>query len=240
MTEITIGVVCEGPSDIHPIAAYFAARLASAGITAHFKQLQPEPDATNPEAGWGNIEYWLESNPPENRVQQYLVGLFDSNLDAKKCDAFLIQMDVDHVSHPSFKTRMEQKYGLVSSTNTKAARIKFAKDSLTEWAQLAACTTAIGDKHVLVAAADSSESWCIAAFSNVQGDVEAIGGQQKTTLFMDALHKSESRPCAPCTAIDKSPARRARYCEKYKPFHQRVYDQCEQFRLAADALVALA
>lgn len=235
-----IGVVCEGPTDVHPISDYFAARLAHAGVEARFLHLQPDPDATNPSAGWGNIEYWLENNPPTERISRYLVGLFESGLDAKKCDAFLIQMDVDHVDHQSFIARMTNKYAITPSGVAKVDRVSFAKQSLAAWAQLASCTHAIAQKHVIVPAADSSETWCIAAFDKRVGDVEDVRGKAKVQLFMDALHISESRACAECVAIDKTPARRARFCAAYRRFHQRIYDQCEQFRLAADALAALA
>lgn len=54
-----IGAVCEGPADFHAITSFFGHSMSLTGIPVKFVPLQPDPDATAPEGGWGHVLLWL-------------------------------------------------------------------------------------------------------------------------------------------------------------------------------------
>ena len=98
-----IGVVCEGVTDFIAIREFTGAALRARGLEVEFVGLQPIPDRTRAEAGWGNLLNWLRRNNPEARVREYFSGgLFANSLSEKQCDAIILQMDADILGEQSF------------------------------------------------------------------------------------------------------------------------------------------
>lgn len=102
-------------------------------------------------------------------------------------------------------------------------------------------TQADSSRHVLAPAVESTETWCVAAFSSRPSDLERLSGQELVNEFMCALERSESRnPKASYVNVDKSPHRRSSCCEKHAPQSDRIIAGCPRFQEAHDQLRSLA
>lgn len=244
---LKIGVVCEGPTDYFAIVQFMGHALKKAGIAAHFIDLQPEMDRTQPQAGWGFVEIWLKDNPVAVRMRRYLGGgLFDDELDAKVCDLFLVQMDSDVLEEEGFRKHLKHKYGYSItdlSKSTPADRGAEIWQILWLWSGLGPCTEAERKRHVLVPAVESTETWCVAAFGRTTDELEGLRGTDLATRFMRALLRSEGRTRSNLpsfSTIDKDVGRRRAYCERHARGSGRVRQYCEQFDRGVRALVDFA
>ena len=239
-----IGVVCEGPTDWHAIRSFLKDSMSSAGIPVDFVQLQPDPDATSPEGGWGNVLFWLDDHPPKSRALQFFTeGLFGGELAQEPLDGILVQLDSDILGNDSFGVRVKKQYGhTVASPTAAEQRAEEVRHVLSLAARLIEMTEADVSRHVLVPAVESTETWCVAAFlSPHHSDFESLSGPDLVNEFMCALEKSESRkPRPPYADFDKSRCRRSRFCKAYASQSKRVIDGCPRFREAHDQLCSLA
>ena len=70
-----IGVICEGPTDVHAIVNFLGASLTDRGVDPVFVTIQPESDRTKPmDGGWHAVLRWLIGNPPDSRVPSYFAN----------------------------------------------------------------------------------------------------------------------------------------------------------------------
>jgi len=227
-----IGVICEGPTDYPAIVNFLGNSLKNAGIIGKFRALFPEMDKTRPEGGWGNVLLWLEKYPPETRVQMFFSGgLFGGNLAADTLDAIIIHLDTDILDDASFCTYAVKKLGCdVSSSQNPDERAGQIKLVLAKALQIEKMTDADVSKHVIIPAVESTEAWCVAAFNSLPINAELLRGLDLTNAFMRALEASESKaPQENYSNIDKSLARRNRFCAKHAANSDRIIKDCQQF-----------
>lgn len=214
-----IGVVCEGPTDFFAIQYFLGEFLKRKGLNCDFVDIQPELDATQSRAGWGNIERWLTRMAPESRCKRYLCGgLFENDLDAKACDVILVQMDCDHLSDFSFQKFNSTKYGIdLAGVQGIDEEYEAIERVLEQWCGIAQLADRDAGRHAIIPAQQSTESWCIAAFKRANKDPDTLRGQHLINEFMNVLHQSEGRAVNKFrfSEIDKSIQRRRIFCQKH-------------------------
>lgn len=233
-----IGVICEGPTDYVAIESFFGAALADKNFDVTFVSLQPDMDATQSHGGWTLVESWLSNNPPESRIHRYFGGgLFESDLDTKQCDVFLIQIDSDILDDESFVQSVQTKFnidasGIVGSVNRRKKIINI----LNSWCDLSKCSGGDIERHIMCPAVESTEAWCIAAVTR-HADIEGLSKTELIVPFMTAMHRSESREIPEeIIKIDKSTERRKRFCVANAAGHGKLASQCQSFSLALQDL----
>jgi hypothetical protein len=238
-----IGVVCEGPTDLPAVVAFFGDYLERAGINPVFKQLFPDPDRTKSQGGWGNLFSWLKNNPPQTRVSRYFgQGLFANFEDYQRIDAILFQVDADVLDDEGFHTFVKREFGIdLPFTDEPVERGALIRRIIEHAADLELLTLADKSRHVFAVAVESTETWCIAAFHQRPDQFETFRSAQLRDEFMKALERSEGRvPLDAYAQCDKSSDRRAKYCKHFRRFSGRVVASCPHFAEAAAALRAIA
>ena len=228
-----IGVVCEGPTDVHAIVNFLGASLAHRGIKSTFISLQPEDDRTKPQdGGWHAVLNWLRNNPPKSRTDNYLGGgLFDDDLSAKRCDVLLFQMDSDILSDRSFRNWTMSNLGYAVTDPDEPVRRGSVIRSIIEIAgDFQVLSPSESKRHVPAPAIESTETWCVAAFLTLADDPELLRGQDLCREFMTALHRSEGRAVQSFTRINKTPDRRRRFCEQHSSEFLLLETQCRHYR----------
>lgn len=237
-----IGVVCEGPTDYLAIRYFIGQALKQKGYDVDFVDLQPDMDATQLQAGWGNVERWLNQTTPLQRCKRYFTGgLFESELDTKACDLMIIQMDCDHIGEASFKKFNAEKYGIgFPESDDISHEWDFAESILNIWCGLANLTAVDVRRHIVSPAQQSTESWCIAAVRNGRENPDALRGQAMIDEFMRILHESEGRifQRGSFAEVDKSVRRRRAFCEKNAPKCYPAIEASVSFRKAVERLVS--
>ncbi|WP_313291334.1 hypothetical protein [Rhizobium rhizoryzae] len=236
-----IGIVCEGPTDFLAIRYFIGQALNSRGFTGvEFVDLQPQLDATQSSAGWGNIERWLAQTTATLRVRRYFSGgLFDDDLDTKSCDLIVVQMDCDHLNDTSFVSFNAEKYGLANSIGQSAQGLySFAVQVLERWCDLASLTQADVKRHIMIPAHLSTESWCIAAFKRNSDDPDLLTSSELVSEFMNMLHLSEGRakPNVPINSRDKNVKRRESFCKRHASTCHPWVEHSTSFRKAVDKI----
>ncbi|MEQ1538498.1 MAG: hypothetical protein ABL928_06195 [Sphingorhabdus sp.] len=238
-----IGVICEGPSDYHAIESFFGHSLGEAGVRTEFKALQPQMDRTQPEAGWGNVLLWLKKNPPATRIQSYFGGgLFGGSLATEPFDCLLIQIDSDILGDAAFAKFVSDNYGIIlNNPQTPDQRASAIRCILQNASQFQDMTSADVARHLLAPAVESTEAWCVAAFTVPTINFESLAGQALVDAFMTVIEKSEGRqPQAGYAKIDKSPKRREKFCKQHSNGSARIVAGCAQFGAVHNQLVSLA
>lgn len=154
----------------------------------------------------------------------------------------LFQLDSDILGEHSFS-----KYNLTNYKHTVKAPIEPAQRSqeirtiLSLAAQIAEMTVADVNRHVFAPAVESTETWCIAAFSAQANDFESLTGQNLIDEFMSALEITEGKAAAPpYAAINKAIKRREPFCNSLAGSSQRIVASCESFRQAQNQLQSIA
>ncbi len=217
--------------------------MSTNGIPVDFVPLQPEPDATS-QGGWGQVLLWLKDHPPENRIQLFFTeGLFGGGLARVPFDGILIQLDSDILGDDGFGAYVKGKFDYtVADPPAAEQRAKEVRHILSHAARFEEMTQADVARHVLAPAVESTETWCVAAFSPNGSDFESLSGQVLVDEFMDALLRSESKPLSlrPYAKANKTPSRRLSFCEAFAPQSGRVLAGCPRFREAHDQLHSLA
>ena len=228
-----IGVICEGPTDVHAIVNFLGASLTDRGVDPVFVTIQPESDRTKAmDGGWHAVLRWLIGNPPESRVPSYLRdGLFDDGLSAKRCDVLVVQMDADILSHGPFQNwiRRNLRYDVVDSADPiqRGNEIRSIIEIAGSFENLSQSDS---ERHVPAPAVESTETWCVAAFRTLAGDPERLRGQHLCQEFMTALHRSEGRAVQSFTQINKTPSRRLWFCRKHSSGFRHLEAQCHHYR----------
>jgi hypothetical protein len=237
-----IGVVCEGPTDYPAIAFFFTHALQVRGIEAEFQLLYPELDQTRPTGGWSNVLLWLQNNPPSSRIQRYFGGgLFGGALAVERLDAIIIHLDVDVLPDFSFINFVKSNYGYdASDSKNPADRAKQITDIISLSARIEEMTVADRNRHVPAPAVESTETWCVAAFTAQPQNLEVLRGASLTNSFMTALERSEGRvPQASYQNVDKNVQRRQRFCETHATGSPRIINGCQHFTSALEKLLPL-
>jgi len=214
--------------------------LKARGVPAEFVALQPDIDETRPKGGWTLVVQWLLNNSPERRVREFFgSGLFASS---KPLDCILIQMDTDILGQEQFCTRIKSVLNLMPNNpdgpENRAAEISKILGAAADIDKL---TASDARRHIFCPAVESTEAWCIAAFSNISGKFPALSGQALVNEFMMALEKSEGVTVKAAYAeINKDVQRRKRFCERHAGGSARVSASCSVFRSSINELDALA
>ena len=238
-SPMRVGVVCEGPTDWHAIVCFLKASLNGRGITPTFVDIHPERDKTNPtDGGWGAVLNWLMGNPPKSRILRYFNGgLFADDLSAKRCDVMVFQMDADILSDRSFQDWVTRHLGyeVVDSGDPmqRGSEIRSIIEIAGAFVELSIREL---QRHIPAPAVESTEAWCVASFRALPGDPELLRGPDLCLEFMNALHRSESRPVQQFAHIDKQPDRRRRYCGKHSAGFERLEAQCLHYRELVDSI----
>ena len=238
-----IGVVCEGRTDSLAIEAFLDHSLTHRGITAEFEAIQPKRDNSSPVGGWGNVLLWLINNPPETRVQNLFGGgRFGGNLARPPLDCLLIHLDTDVLGDNSFKNFVKNKFGYdASSPKGSIERGQETSDILKLAWREQDMTDADKNRHVPAVSVETTENWCVAAFSARTDDFELLSGQCLVDRFMSALEKSEGRrPNTPYSEINKDIKRREKFCDSLKCNSSRVSSGCRHFNLILERLLSLS
>lgn len=237
-----IGVVCEGPTDYPAITHFFEHALQERDISAEFQLLYPELDQTRPTGGWANVLLWLKNNPPNSRLQRYFGGgLFGGALSAERLDAIIIHLDADVLPSSSFVNFVKQNYDYdVLDADDPADRAKQITEIINISAQVNDLTNADKAKHIPLPAVESTETWCVAAFTALSQNFETLRGTDLTVSFMKVLERSEGRePQEHYENINKDMQRRKRFCAVHAQGSSRIVNGCQQFSNALDNLVYL-
>lgn len=244
MKPLRIGVICEGPTDFHAIYHFMKPALRELNIDASIIDIQPDMGRTLQCAGWGNIELWLKNNPPKLRMTQYFGGgPFLNNLSAKACDIFLIQMDSDIIDDKKFRRHMINDYNYgIQPHNAPNRRGQCVAKVLELWSKFEELDDGNRRRHVVSPAVESTEAWCVAAFSDSHQKPEELNGSDLITAFMAALEESEGRSIQAYSKANKDVKRRERFCKKHaNDGYKRIVQLCPHFdralemiRLAAD------
>ena len=241
---LQIGLVCEGDTDQVAIEHYFRQSLLNRQISdIKFLRLPLSPDNTisGEVCGWGMVLRWLCCNPPERR-RHYLHNLFDHNLYTLRCDAIVIHLDADILSDPDFQTYIGQHFQLtvsnVSTPRDKGREIAKVIEHVGKFSHL---TNRDRARHVVAAAVESTETWCLAAVRIRQSDPEVLCGSQLRHEFMTALHKCEgSSNTGPFRRISKDVRRRTRFCRVTARHANRIETQCYHYeKLVMDVVRVL-
>ena len=190
-----IGVVCVGQTDFIAIEAFLGHSLAQRGITAEFEAIQPEMDKSSAVGGWANVLLWLGNNPPKARVPNLFGGgLFGGNLARPPLDCLLIHLDTDILGDNSFKKFIKNQFGYdASSPKGPIERGQETSDILKLAWREQDMTDADKNRHVPAVSVESTENWCVAAFSARADNFELLSGQCLVDHFMTALEISEGR-----------------------------------------------
>jgi hypothetical protein len=237
-----IGVVCEGPTDYPAIVHFMQHALGEQNITAEFRALHPEMDNTRPPGGWGTVLLWLKNNPAASRIQMFFDGgLFQEPLNLERLDAIIIHLDSDVLPDVSFSQYVQENYDFVVSVpGTPAEKAQEIVTIIRLAASFDQMTDADKARHVPTPAVESTEAWCVAAFTSAQCNFELLEGAALTYAFMAALERSEGRQAQlQYVNVDKNLKRRERFCKKHAAGSKRIADGCEQFSVALNQLVAL-
>ena len=172
------------------------------------------------------------------RVKNYLSGgLFDNKMSAKRCDAIVVQLDADILSDEPFRNRMRRC--IRREVNDPAEPIERGKEIckiLEIVGRVSELTQVDRDRHIVTAAVESTEAWCIGVFRRWADNPELLRGGALRDRFMDVLHESEGRPVQTVARIDKSPDRRERYCKRYAENYRNLEQQCYHFRELVEKL----
>ena len=238
-----IGVICEGRTDFHAIESFFGHSLKSAGIQPDFEAIQPTLDETQSKGGWGNVLLWLDKNLPAFRMQEYLNrGVFREEQSAISYDCLLIHLDSDILDDIAFGAYIDRIYGYsIGKVNTPLQRAREIRAVISHAARFGDMTKAEIKKHVPAPAVESTETWCVAAFTSHNQNFESLSGQQLINAFMSALERSEGKQ--PETSYgreaNKDVQRRERYCKKLAGQSNRIINGCPQFKQIHQDLLGL-
>ena len=234
-----VGVVCEGPTDFFAIKSFFGHGLENDEINAQFVPIQPEVDNMNSEGGWTNVLLWLDRNNPDYRIKNYFGGgVFEKPNDKPPLDAILIQLDSDILGELSFTNHVSNAYDLVvgnpGNAQERADEIRRVIRSAAKFDDMAEHDVEL---HVLAPAVESTEAWCVAAFTTPTPNCELLKGQHLKDEFMIALERREGRvPSPPYAKVDKDQKRRQRFLATHAQGSARVKLGCQQFDQAYQQL----
>lgn len=237
-----IGIVCEGPTDYPAITCFLGDALRSSGVSVKFDALYPDMDNTRPEGGWSNVFSWIKKYPAESRVQKYFDGgFFGGSLSSLVYDAILFHLDTDILGDPSFATYVQNQYGIIVSISidpvNRAAQIS---QIIIQSLNLDSISNNDASKHIDMPAVESTENWCVAAFSAKPENREILTGGDLVTSFMRALEISESRePKDSYSNIDKTLHRRIKFCELHAKNFDRITRDCVHFGRVVDRILLL-
>ncbi len=238
-----VGVVCEGPTDFPAITNFFANSLQKRGITASFRAIYPEMDRTRPDGGWANVFSWAIRYPAAGRIQRFFSGgFFGGALTTDPLDAIVFQLDSDVLDHEVFKNFVFDRFSIeYLPSDDPSRRGEIIESILSRALQMDVLTDADNRRHVLVAAVESTEAWCVTAFRAQPSDCESLKGQALTNAFMNALELSESRiPQASYENADKSYHRRIAFCKMHASNSERIERDCPQYAAVIAKLESLA
>lgn len=238
-----IGVICEGPSDFPAFEFFLTEALIDRGLDVEIVRLFPDLDNTLPEAGWGNVLNWLKKNSADFRIQKYFGGgLFGGGLANEVFDALIVHLDADVLADGSFSTFIRREFDIeVVDSQEPSGRAKQLLNILSVACELPSMSNGDRAKHILVPAVDATETWCVAAFNNMQREWEKMRGQDLTNEFMRCLERSESRPFQESYAeADKNRVRRSKFCKQHRGNANRIVATCGQFAQMVDNVSELA
>lgn len=165
MSDITFGVVAEGPSDLVILKRFLRKIYESGGRSFLFKDLQPYVDNTSntgfSEGGWQLVYKWCIAHPPEIRENSlFSTPLFADDMDEFQCDALIVHMDSDICSEIGDKTNVKPVPGENEVPSQHGA---FIEATLNEW--LWPDGLQDDKRYVLAPAVQSIEAWLVAALS---------------------------------------------------------------------------
>ena len=185
---------------------------------------------------------WFQRNPPEARIANLFGGgMFGGNLAVPSMDCLLIHLDSDVLEDTSFQKHVMRTYGhAVVSHPEPEDRAKEIKKVLRQAWQESDMSHADKRRHVAAPAVESTEAWCVAAFSSQPENFERLSGSALTDRFMSALATTEGRTRQQSyTNIDKDVTRRERFCEEHAKSSDRVAEGCFHFKQALERLYLL-
>jgi hypothetical protein len=239
---MNIGVVCEGATDYPAIEHFFRHALKERNVNATIVALFPEMDNTRPDGGWGNVLLWLNKNPPNTRIRRYFGnGLFRGGLGSDRLDAIIIHLDTDILPNDSFRSFVKKNYDYqVTHADTPQDKAFQIKKLINVAAKIDHMTIADQARHIAAPAVESTEAWCVAAFTSSSQNFEEITGDQLINSFMDALERSERGVSqGHYVSINKDKRRRKRFCIKHADGSARIVSGCHEFAETLEKLVSL-
>ena len=181
---------------------------------------------------------WLEQNPPDARIRTYLDGgLFDHGLSAMHCDVMLLQMDADVLSDETFRNTIRKRFDLdVDDPDDPIERGQAIQGIIEVAGDSGRLSERDRNRHIVAPAVESTETWCVAVFRNLDSDPELLRGRDLRDAFMTVLHQSEGRPVQQFATISKSPKRRRRFCDRHSGGFKRLERQCFHYRTLVESL----
>lgn len=248
MIPLCIGLICEGPTDVVAIKCLLGETLRRDGVEADFRELQPTPDRTrkNPEAGWGNVEAWLQERTLADRLEEHIFGgIFADDLATdNRCDILLLQIDGDNLDDQPFRTFNQNRYELeLSSPSDPSERFDEIATVLSKWGMLDGGTDAERRLHLLAPAIENTETWCLAAFERQDDDIERMRKADQGVLVSAMIARIEGKDVNPAAMrVPKGVEQRITICKKLLKGNcpTRLLAQSSSFRRLHDSCVASA
>lgn len=236
--EIRIGVVCEGRTDFAAFFHFVGNTLDEAGVQHRIFPIQPRPDNTS-NGGWTEVVFWLEDNDPASRVASLFGGgVFAGEPGGISCDFLIIHIDADVLDDQAFASFMSKKGLAVSSPIDPADRADEVKRILSYFTKCDDLNETDTARHIIFPAVESTETWCIAAFSRLGHDPESLKGQALWDAFGNCIVKSEGKtPVDRYGAPDKTVKRRFEFCARHKK-STFIKSQSRSFSIGVDALMS--
>jgi hypothetical protein len=226
-----IGVVCEGPTDFVALNSFLTRSLQNRGKNVTLVDVQPELDASSVSSGggWPNALLWILRNPLPARKTSYLgVGLFGENLSAKKCDLLLIFLDSDVLDDRSFADYVRRHVSCsVNNPIDPDKRFEEVQSILLSFCGFGSVLEAIDAKHLLGAAVESSEAWCVAVRDPKVSNVETLNKDRILAEFITRLCEFDSGSPRPEHA--KRVTRRKSYCDHHVSEVDRLESNCASY-----------
>lgn len=137
MTDIRVGVVCEGPSDFAIIEWSLKQALGRQGHTSEFHPIHPIRDKTSgvfDDGGWHQVYRWCVRNDRTARQRFFGQGLFDDD-DAIAVDVLLVHIDGDvHVILASGDLwKKVTSVDPAGYENSPSGTLQFGHDLIVDW-----------------------------------------------------------------------------------------------------------
>ena len=238
-----IGVICEGLTDFHAIRAFLGDSLTRQKIQPVFVDIQPTLDTTRSKGGWGNVLSWLQDNPPDYRIPRYLSdGPFADDLLSQPLDCLVIHLDSDVLGNKSFESHLKKQHQYTTrNPSTPTGRAQEIRSIIAHVGNFSIIAKADRDKHIPAPAVESTETWCVAAFTKRKKNFESLSGQQLVDAFMSALEQSEGKQPETSYGMEanKDVRRRKKNCEQFAKQSNRIINSCPQFKKIHQDLLGL-
>lgn len=238
MKQLKIRVVAEGSTDqlvIKELTNAYLSIQPDIDFEIEFIEEQPTSDRSSG-GGWLKVYKWCLSNSPQERDAIFFGGgLFANDMDGSACDALLIHLDSDICEGIGVHTNISPVPNRADPPELRGAFIKRVIEGWL-WPEISDKT----DKHIIVPAVESIETWLVAGLSEVEINPETNHDIQKRLAELD--HIVVRKVSIPITLSkprkEISNYRKILGVAKQNP--SQIAEKCPHFRFMIDEIFVVA